>query len=156
MVEIPGSISVSGSSITDIESMIDNLAPELLEAMKKEHILLVGVKEINKNISRAIYDAKKEELIKPLRTQLNFRVPNSLSNNQNENALTIKKDILFYKKAYEDEATNINKIISSTNKLNNQLLEPLISIKGIIKGYKEHYIKNAKNIASHYYNEKKE
>ena len=145
-MSIPGprSISASGSSITDIESMIDNLAPELLEAMKKQHILIVGVKEINKNISRAIYDAKKEELIKPLRTQLNFRVPNSLTNSQNEKALTIKKDIMFYKKAYEDEAANINNIISSTNKLNNQLLEPLITIKGIIKDYYEDYKKKCK------------
>ena len=148
------SISVSGSSVTDVESMIDNLAPELLEAMKKQHILIVGVKDLNRNISRAIYDAKKEELIKPLRTQLNFRVPNSLSNNQNENALTIKKDILFYKKAYEDEAANINKIINSTNKLNNQLLEPLIAIKGIIKDYYEDYKKNIENIISPYSNKK--
>ena len=154
MVDIPGSISVSGSSITDIESMIDNITPEFLEVMTRQHILLVEVKEINKNLGRAIYDAKKEELIKPLRTQLNFRVPNSLTNSQNEKALTTKKDIMFYKKAYEDEAANINNIINSTNKLNNQLLEPLITIKGIIKDYYEDYKKNVKNIVSPYNNKK--
>lgn len=146
--------SFSNSSLTDIESIIDNLAPELLEAMKTQHILLVGVKDINKNISKAIYDAKKEELIKPLRTQLNFRVPNSFLNSSKETAETIKKDIMFYKKAYEDESASINKIIKSTNNLNHELLEPLKSIKTTIKEYYEDYKKNVINITQPYSNKK--
>ena len=142
------------SSYTDIESIIDNLAPELLEAMKTQHILLVGVKEINKHISKAIYDAKKEELIKTLRTQLNFRVPISLSNNTSKNAVTIKKDILFYKSAYEAEAISINQIIKSTNNLNNQLFDPLLKIKTTVKQYYEDYKKNVFNIISPYNNKK--
>ena len=146
--------SFSNSSLTDIESIIDNLAPELLEAMKTQHILLVGVKDINENVSKAIYDAKKEELIKPLRTQLNFRVPNSLLNSSEETTETIKKDILFYKKAYEDESASINKIIKSTNNLNHELLEPLKSIKTTIKEYYEDYKKNVINITQPYSNKK--
>ena len=146
--------SFSNSSLTDIESIIANLAPELLEAMKTQHILLVGVKDINKNISKAIYDAKKEELIKPLRTQLNFRVPNSFLNSSKETAETIKKDIMFYKKAYEDESASINKIIKSTNNLNHELLEPLKSIKTTIKEYYEDYKKNVINITQPYSNKK--
>lgn len=146
--------SFSNSSLTDIESIIDNLAPELLEAMKTQHILLVGVKDINKNISKAIYDAKKEELIKPLRTQLNFRVPNSFLNSSEETTETIKKDIMFYKKAYEDESASINKIIKSTNNLNHELLEPLKSIKTTIKEYYEDYKKNVINITQPYSNKK--
>lgn len=146
--------SISNSSLTDIESLIDNLAPELLEAMKTQHILLLGVKDINKNISKAIYDAKKEELIKPLRTQLDFRVPDSLLKNKTEEVDTIKKDIMFYKKAYEDEAASINKIIKSTNNLNHELLEPLSSIKSTLKDYHEGYKKNVINITQPYNNKK--
>ena len=138
-------------SISDI---IDNLPSELLEAMKEQHIILEDVNEtINKPVIKAIYDAKNEELIKPLRTQLNFRVPQSLKISNEETDL-IKKDIMFYKIAYEDEATNINKIISSANALNSQLLEPLKQIKEMIKVYHDDYISNISKITIPYENKK--
>ena len=145
----------SQKSYTDSEigSIIDNLPSELLEAMKEQHIVLVGVNEIKKNLTRAIYDAKKEELIKKLRTQLNFRVPQSLKIS-NEETDIIKKDIMFYKRAYEDEATNINKIITSTNTLNNQLLEPLKQIKNMLKEYHNDYKTNVSKITIPYDNKK--
>ena len=138
-------------SISDI---IDNLPSELLEAMKEQHIILEDVNEtINKPVIKAIYDAKNEELIKPLRTKLNFRVPQSLKISNEETDL-IKKDIMFYKIAYEDEATNINKIISSANALNSQLLEPLKQIKEMIKVYHDDYISNISKITIPYENKK--
>ena len=145
----------SQKSYTDSEigSIIDNLPSELLEAMKEQHIVLVGVNEIKKPLTRAIYDAKKEELIKKLRTQLNFRVPQSLKIS-NEETDIIKKDIMFYKRAYEDEATNINKIITSTNTLNNQLLEPLKQIKNMLKEYHNDYKTNVSKITIPYDNKK--
>ena len=138
---------------SEIGSIIDNLPSELLEAMKEQHIVLVGVNEIKKPLTRAIYDAKKEELIKKLRTQLNFRVPQSLKIS-NEETDIIKKDIMFYKRAYEDEATNINKIITSTNTLNNQLLEPLKQIKNMLKEYHNDYKTNVSKITIPYDNKK--
>ena len=145
----------SQKSYTDSEigTIIDNLPSELLEAMKEQHIVLVGVNEIKKPLTRAIYDAKKEELIKKLRTQLNFRVPQSLKIS-NEETDIIKKDIMFYKRAYEDEATNINKIITSTNTLNNQLLEPLKQIKNMLKEYHNDYKTNVSKITIPYDNKK--
>ena len=140
-------------SNSEIESIIDNLPTELLEAMKEQHIVLVGLNDIKKPLTRAIYDAKKQELIKTLRTQLNFRVPQSLKIS-NEETDIIKKDIMFYKRAYEDEATNINKIITSTNTLNNQLLEPLKQIKEMIKEYHNDYKTNANKITIPYENKK--
>ena len=137
----------------EIESIIDKLPTELLKAMKEQHVVLVGVNEINKPLTRAIYDSKKAELIKLLRTQLNFRVPQSLKISNDETD-SIKKDIMFYKKAYEDEATNINKIISSTNLLNNQLHEPLREIKGMLKEYHNDYKSNASQITIPYDNKK--
>ena len=151
------SAPLTGSKSSDLESIIDGLDPELLEAMKDQHILLdvKDLRNLSSRISTAIYNSKKEELIKPLRTQLNFRVPESLINNKIESAETIKKDILFYKKAYEDEAASINKIIDSTNTLNNQLQEPLKGIKRTLKQYQEDFKENVKNINSSYVNKKK-
>lgn len=136
-----------------IESIIDNLPSELLEAMKEQHIVLVGVNEVQKPLIRAIYDAKKQELIKLLRTQLNFRVPESLKISNDETDI-IRKDLMFYKRAYEDESTNINTIISSTNILNKQLLEPLTQIKDMLKEYHNDYKSNINKITIPYENKK--
>ena len=145
--------SHSKSSFTNeqIDSIIDNLPKELLEAMKEQNIVRTKVEEVKKPLSRAIYDAKKKELIKQLRSQLNFRMPQSLKFSKDD---TIKKDLSFYKKAYEEEAANVNKIIYSTNQLNNQLLEPLLSIKEILNNYIEDYKNNLKNVGDPYHNKK--
>ena len=136
------SISGSSSSLTsdpEIGNIIDNLPLEYLEAMKKENVILVSVQDIKIPLSQAIYNSKKEEIIKPLRSQINFKVPKSLKNSTDD---TIKKDLLFYKKAYEIEAASINEIIHSTNMLNKQLKEPLTSIKETLKNYQTDFKKN--------------
>jgi hypothetical protein len=135
-------LSGSSSSFTsdpEIGNIIDNLPLEYLEAMKKENVILVSVHDIKKPLSQAIYNSKKEEIIKPLRSQINFKVPKSLKNSTDD---TIKKDLLFYKKAYETEAASINEIIHSTNMLNKQLKQPLTSIKETLKNYQKDFKKN--------------
>ena len=101
----------SSSSKEDIGKIIDQLPTELLNAMKEQNIVLLGgVEDVKKPLTKAIYHAKIKELIKPLRTQLNFRMPQALKISKDD---TIKKDLLFYKEAYEEEAANINKIINA-------------------------------------------
>ena len=118
MSSVELNIRESISSNPEIDSIIDSLPKELLEAMKNEHIILVGVNDVKKPLSRAIYDAKNQEIIKPLRTQVNFKVPDSLKNSKEERDDITKKDLKFFKKSYE-EAVNVNKIINSANLLNN-------------------------------------
>ena len=143
----------SSSSVTDpeIDKIIDNLPKEFLEAMRNENVLLVDVNVVKKTLSKVIYDAKKEVLIKPLPTQINFKVPKSLKDSKD---VTIKKDLIFYKRAYEEESANINKIINATNMLNNQLLEPLKSIKDILKKYQKDFMSNLSSIHIPYTNKK--
>ena len=143
----------SSSSVTDpeIDKIIDNLPKEFLEAMRNENVLLVDVNVVKKTLSKVIYDAKKEVLIKPLPTQINFKVPKSLKDSKD---VTIKKDLIFYKRAYEEESANINKIINATNMLNNQLLEPLKSIKNILKNYQKDFMTNLSSIHIPYTNKK--
>lgn len=147
------SISKSLKSLSqeDIDSLIDNLQPELLEAMIEQNIIVATVTQVRKPLSHAIYNAKKKELIKPLRTQLNFRLPQSLKGKKDD---TIVKDILFYKRAYEEEAAQINEIVISTNSLNTQLLEPLITIKENLNKYREEYKTNLNNIGNPYKDKK--
>jgi len=154
MSSVELSIRESISSYSDISSIIDDFPKELLEAMKNTHFILVGVDDVKKPLARAIYDAKKQEIIKPLRTQVNFKVPDSLKYSKEERDNIIKKDLLFFKKSYEEEAVNVNKIINSANLLNNQLLNPLKSIKETLKEYQENFINNINNIKCPYINKK--
>ena len=141
------SSSFPSLSITEIKDAFDNLAPEYRElALNEQNIVANNINEVKKVLSKTIYDSKKAELIKPLKTQLNLRLPQSLKNSNPETE-TIKKDLLFYKKAYEIEAANINKIIVSTNVLNNQLITPLKAIKETLKLYIEDYINKIKDIS---------
>ena len=144
--------SSSNHTIEDIGKIIDGLPQELLNAMKEQNIVLLGgVENVKKPLSKAIYHAKQKELIKPLRTQLNFRMPQTIKISKDD---TIKKDLLFYKKAYEEEAANINKIVNATNVLNNQLLDPLKTIKETLKNYIEDFKNNLKNVGNPYHHKK--
>lgn len=134
--------SLKSSSISDrlfqLEEKIKNLPPEYIHVIGKA--IIVDVKVVNNKLSEQIYDSKKTELIGKLETQINFTVSKKL---KDQKYATIKKDILFYKKAYENEAANVNKIIIATNKLNHELYKPLMDIK---KALKEHYTEFQKNI----------
>ena len=130
----------SGSSIqlSQLEEIIRNLPEEYRNAMN--NVIVVDAKVIKNQLSDQIYDAKKEILIEELSTQINFTVSKALKDPKYS---SIKKDILFYKKAYENEAANVNKIIEATNKLNHELLEPLKEIKNALN---KHYIEFKNNI----------
>ena len=98
MSSVQSNIRESISSSPDISSIIDGLPKELLEAMKNAHFILVGVDDVKKPLSRAIYDAKKQEIIKPLRTQVNFKVPDSLKNSKEERDEITKKIFKVFQK----------------------------------------------------------
>ena len=109
--------SSSGSSfqsfqMAQLKEMIDKLPKEYRDAMNVGIVVEVG--NLKNKLSDQIYDSKKEELIESLNTQINFRVSKAL---QDPKYATIKKDIIFYKNAYEKEAANVNEIITATNKL---------------------------------------
>lgn len=153
-MSISGSkLQISNTSYTyeEIDKLINDLPKELLEAMKEQNVVITKIEDVKKPLARAIYDAKKKELIKQLRTQINFRMPISLKMSKDD---TIKKDLLYYKNAYEEEAKNINSIIIATNQLNNQLLEPLKAIKETLKKYLDDYKNNLKNVGNPYESKK--
>ena len=137
------SSSGSGSSFlfSQLQEIYNNLPEDLKKAMNIIHI--IEVKKLNDNLGDVIYDAKKVELIEKIDPQINFLLPKSLKNSKDS---IIKKDLIFYKKAYENEATHINKIIEATNKLNHELYEPLKIIKINLKKHYTEFKKNFENI----------
>ena len=92
-------------NIEQLRLMIDKLPEEYRKAMNFGIVVEAG--NLNNKLKDQIYDSKKEELIEKLSTQINFTVTKALLDKKYE---TIKKDIIFYKNAYENEAANINKL----------------------------------------------
>ena len=92
-------------NIEQLRLMIDKLPEEYRKAMNFGIVVEAG--NLNNKLKEQIYDSKKEELIEKLSTQINFTVTKALLDKKYE---TLKKDIKFYKNAYENEAATINKL----------------------------------------------
>ena len=128
-------------NIGQLRLMIDKLPEEYRKAMNFGIVVEAG--NLNNKLKEQIYDSKKEELIEKLSTQINFTVTKALLDKKYE---TIKKDIIFYKNAYESEAANINKLIEATNKLNRELYKPLRDVKISLSQHFMEFRKNIENI----------
>ena len=133
--------STSSIKVSQLKEIIDKLPEEYRKAMNFGIVVEVG--NLNNKLKGQIYDAKKEELIEKLSTQINFTVSKALLDKKYE---IIKKDIIFYKNAYESEAANINKLIEATNKLNRELYKPLKDIKISIHQHLKEFGKNIENL----------
>ena len=133
--------STSSIQVSQLKEIIDKLPEEYRKAMNFGIVVEVG--NLNNKLKGQIYDAKKEELIEKLSTQINFTVSKALLDKKYE---IIKKDIIFYKNAYESEAANINKLIEATNKLNRELYKPLKDIKISINQHLDEFGKNIENL----------
>ena len=105
------------------------------------------VDSTSKSISKTINSIKKNFLIGRINSQVNFIVPNSLRKAKDN---SIKKDLLYYRNAYEEEAKNINNIIDCTNKL----YEPLLSFHENLQKYKNKITKIYENINIPFKNQK--
>jgi len=128
----------------------DELPPEL-KLLVINTMKFNDINSTSKSVSKNIYQIKKKILIDRLKQQINFIMPNSLRNAKDN---SIKKDLLYYRRAYEEEAKNINEIIDCTNKLNEQLYAPLFSIHEGLKEYKNKITKNLEKINTPFKNKK--
>ena len=128
----------------------DELPPDLKNLVINS-LQFNDINSTSKSLSKKIYQIKKKVIIERLKQQINFKMPNSL---RNANDNSIKMDLLYYRRAYEEEAKNINEIIDCTNKLNEQLYGPLISIHDGIKEYKNKITKNLEKINTPFKNKK--
>ena len=133
--------SKSSLQLSDLEEIISKLPQEYIDAMNMA--ILVDFKKIKVQLTEEIYHTKQKELIEILNTQINFSIPKTLKDPKYS---MIKKDIIFYKNAYENEAANVNKIITATNKLNHELYQPLKDIKNALNKHFSEFKQNIKNL----------
>ena len=127
--------------ISELDEIIKNLPEEYRQVMNQ--VIVVDVQNVKKDLKDQIFDAKKPELIEKLEEQINFVLSKSLKDKKYD---LIKKDLLFYKTAYENEAANVNKIIVTINKLNHELYGPLKDIQNSLNNHLKQFKNNVENI----------
>ena len=133
-----------------IEKILDNLEPEFLEALKNPIIV--------KSISSSINDSQNdlininiicnnpEQYLKNVSTQINFIPPKELIESKEPYVINIRNDVNNYRKLYEKEAKQINKIIGNTIGSIRKIYPNIKNLQDSIKKYAENYSMSIQNM----------
>ena len=133
-----------------IEKILDNLDPEFLEALKNPIIV--------KSISSSINDSQNdlininiicnnpEQYLKNVSTQINFIPPKELIESKEPYVINIRNDVNNYRKLYEKEAKQINKIIGNTIGSIRKIYPNIKNLQDSIKKYAENYSMSIQNM----------
>ena len=133
-----------------IEKILDNLEPEFLEALKNPIIV--------KSISSSINDSQNdlininiicnnpEQYLKNVSTQINFIPPKELIESKEPYVINIRNDVNNYRKLYEKEAKQINKIIGNTIGSIRKIYPYIKNLQDSIKKYAENYSMSIQNM----------
>ena len=133
-----------------IEKILDNLDPEFLEALKNPIIV--------KSISSSINDSQNdlininiicnnpEQYLKNVSTQINFIPPKELIESKEPYVINIRNDVNNYRKLYEKEAKQINKIIGNTIGSIRKIYPYIKNLQDSIKKYAENYSMSIQNM----------
>ena len=133
-----------------IEKILDNLEPEFLEALRNPIIV--------KSISSSINDSQNdlininiicnnpEQYLKNVSTQINFIPPKELIESKEPYVINIRNDVNNYRKLYEKEAKQINKIIGNTIGSIRKIYPYIKNLQDSIKKYAENYSMSIQNM----------
>lgn len=138
-------MSVS-NSLSDI---INNLSDELLTALKNPRIINEIGEEIMDMNDISVFQhlvENPEQYLTEVKAQINFILPKLLTESKEPYIENIKKDINNYKKLYEREARQINKIIKQTIDSIKKIYPFAEKLLNNIKTYTENYIEQIRNI----------
>ena len=131
-------------------NIINNLPPEFLNALKKP-IVVNGIMDTIKESQNDLTNVQlicnnPEQYLKPVSTQMNVIVPQTLSNSKEPYIMNIKNDLNNYRKLYEKEAKQINIIISNTIEGIKQIYPFTKTLKENLKNYTENYAQSIQNM----------
>ena len=133
-----------------LEKILDNLEPEFLDALKYPIIV--------KSISSSINDSQNdlininiicnnpEQYLKNVSTQINFIPPKELIESKEPYVINIRNDVNNYRKLYEKEAKQINKIIGNTIGSIRKIYPNIKNLQDSIKKYAENYSMSIQNM----------
>ena len=136
--------------IQQYANIINNLPPEFLNALKKP-IVVNGIMDTIKESQNDLTNVQlicnnPEQYLKPVSTQMNVIVPQTLSNSKEPYIMNIKNDLNNYRKLYEKEAKQINTIISNTIEGIKQIYPFTKTLKENLKNYTENYAQSIQNM----------
>ena len=136
--------------IQQYANIINNLPPEFLNALKKP-IVVNGIMDTIKESQNDLKNVQlicnnPEQYLKPVSTQMNVIVPQTLSNSKEPYIMNIKNDLNNYRKLYEKEAKQINIIISNTIEGIKQIYPFTKTLKENLKNYTENYAQSIQNM----------
>ena len=137
-------------NIQQYANIINNLPPEFLNALKKP-IVVNGIMDTIKESQNDLTNVQlicnnPEQYLKPVSTQMNVIVPQTLSNSKEPYIMNIKNDLNNYRKLYEKEAKQINTIISNTIEGIKQIYPFTKTLKENLKNYTENYAQSIQNM----------
>ena len=137
-------------NIQQFANIINNLPPEFLNALKKP-IVVNGIMDTIKESQNDLTNVQlicnnPEQYLKPVSTQMNVIVPQTLSNSKEPYIMNIKNDLNNYRKLYEKEAKQINTIISNTIEGIKQIYPFTKTLKENLKNYTENYAQSIQNM----------
>ena len=137
-------------NIQQYANIINNLPPEFLNALKKP-IVVNGIMDTIKESQNDLTNVQlicnnPEQYLKPVSTQMNVIVPQTLSNSKEPYIMNIKNDLNNYRKLYEKEAKQINIIISNTIEGIKQIYPFTKTLKENLKNYTENYAQSIQNM----------
>ena len=137
-------------NIQQYANIINNLPPEFLNALKKP-IVVNGIMDTIKESQNDLTNVQlicnnPEQYLKPVSTQMNVILPQTLINSKEPYIVNIKNDLNNYRKLYEKEAKQINIIISNTIEGIKQIYPFTKTLKENLKNYTENYAQSIQNM----------
>ena len=136
--------------IQQYANIINNLPPEFLNALKKPIVvngIMDTIKESQNDLKNVqIICNNPEQYLKPVSTQMNVILPQTLINSKEPYIVNIKNDLNNYRKLYEKEAKQINIIISNTIEGIKQIYPFTKTLKENLKNYTENYAQSIQNM----------
>ena len=123
--------------------ILNKLPQEFIEAIntsKRTNKIIDAINESKNNLINAQLIFNNPELyLKKVQNQLNLILPKTLIDSKEPYIINIRNDINFYRKLYEKEINQVNKIIINTIESLNQIYPTTKNLQENLKNYTEKY-----------------
>ena len=133
-------------SIKDFLGKLNQLPPEFIEALKRPIVInnIIDTLKESQNdlVNVQLICNNPDQYLKKIPNQLNLILPRTLIDSEEPYVVNIRNDVNNYRKLYEKETKQINKIIESTIESIKQIYPTTKNLQDSLKKYTENYIEN--------------
>ena len=133
-------------NIQQYVGIIDKLPKEFIEALKRPIVINGIIDTLNESqndlINVQLICNNPDQYLKKIPNQLNLILPRTLAESKEPYIVNIKSDVNNYRKLYERETKQINKIIESTIESIKQIYPTTKTLQENFKKYIENYLES--------------